>query len=625
MANNCVERVFKLCICTAKIMAVAVFANLVIGCSSAIQSHQAGDAEAVATLKTATREDQEALQLFEDIFQQWVARSPIFQAWLGIKTDQDKWDDLSDSFAQESHQLDIDNLARLNKLEPEALSADVKLSLRLLQAQLQDSIDSFQWRYHNYPVNQMFGSHTEVVSVLMNFHKIDSEDDALDYIARLNALPDLFEQLVQGLQNRAAIGVIPPQFVFPHVISASENIIAGAPFSAGEPSPIYADFTTKLAASDLDPQLKQTLSTQAEVAFAESFKPAYDNLITYLKQLQTRADTRDGAWKFPQGNNFYNFALQSTTTTDLTADEIHQLGLQEVARIKDEMKGIMTQVNFDGSLADFYSYIGTDDQFYLPATAAGRNEYLQRVEAVFAEMQQRLPELFITLPSSKLLVKAVEPYREKTSGMAFYLPPPSDGSRPGIFYANLYDMASMPVWEMQALAYHEGIPGHHLQLSVAAELKAMPTFRKHARYTAYTEGWGLYAEALPKSLGLYTDPYADFGRLSLEMWRACRLVVDTGIHAKQWTREQAIDYLSENTAASEERIRKAIERYIVMPSQATAYKIGMLKFQELRDKAQRALGDKFDIRAYHERVLSLGAVPLDVLEEQVDLWVGSYH
>ena len=309
------------------------------------------------------------------------------------------------------------------------------------------------------------------------------------------------------------------------------------------------------------------------------------------------------------------------TTTDMTADEIHELGLAEVARIHDEMRAIMQQVEYDGTLQDFFEFTRTDEQFFKPNTDEGKAEYLAEATAMIDTMREALPTVFNTFPKAEMEVKAVEPFRERAAGKAFYQRPAPDGSRPGVYYANLYRMQDMPLYQMEALAYHEGIPGHHMQLAISQELTGIPKFRKYGSVTAYTEGWGLYSEFLPKEMGFYEDPYSDFGRLAMELWRAARLVVDTGLHAKQWTREEAIDYLLTNTPNPEGDARKAIERYIVMPAQATAYKIGMNKIIDLREDARTRLGDSFDIRDFHDVVLKDGPVPLQILEENVENWI----
>ncbi|MBB3061818.1 DUF885 domain-containing protein [Microbulbifer rhizosphaerae] len=618
------------------LIAAAISVLVMTGCDrgressateQAIDTTTVEKAENTATDSKATQPNAEAIartnQMFEDFFQEHLDRSPEFKTFLGIKEDYGKWDDLSPKFEAETNDINKRQLAELNKLDPAELDDATRLSLSLLKRNLEMDIEGYKWRLYNYPVNQMFGTHSEVPSLLINQHRIDNANDANAYIARLNNLPKHFEQLIANLKERAKAGIIAPKFVFPYVINDSRNLITGAPFEEGKDSTLFADFKGKVDALDIPDEQKTALIEQARKALLGSAKPAYENLIDYMGELQQQATTDDGAWKFPNGDDFYAFALKRTTTTDLSADEIHQIGLKEVERIHDEMRGIMKKVGFEGSLQDFFEFMRTDEQFYYPNTEEGKQRYLKEATELIETMKGRLDELFITKPKADLVVKAVEPFREQSAGKAFYQRPAPDGSRPGIYYANLYNMKDMPTYQMEALAYHEGIPGHHMQLSIAQELEGIPKFRKFGGYTAYIEGWGLYSEMVPKEMGFYKDPYSDFGRLAMELWRACRLVVDTGIHSKKWSREQAIGWLGENSPNPQGDVVKAIERYIVMPSQATAYKIGMLKIVELREKAKNELGDQFDIRAFHDTVLANGAVPLDVLEELVDEWVAA--
>ena len=599
---------------------LAIGLALVTGCSPQQQS-------APGVLQTTAvpqqSESDKANALFEQIFMAKVQRSPILQTRLGIKDDYDKWQDLTDEHYQAGLELSAQHRLLLQAIDASKLDDNTRISYQLMQQELQQELDDAKWRLYSYPVNQMQGAHSQVPSLLINQHRISSESDAKAYIARLNGVPKLFSQLQQQLQARADVGIIAPAFVFPHVISASENVIKGAPFDAGEPGTLLADFTRKVARLDLSDNSKKLLIDEATVALLTSVKPAYRNLISYLKSLQQQADTIDGVWRFKDGDAFYQNALKRTTTTDLTAEQIHQLGLDEVSRIHSEMRAIMQQTGFGGDLKAFFNFMQNDPQFYYPETAEGKAAYLADATAIIDTMRQRLDELFLVKPKADMIVKAVEPFREKSAGKAFYQQPSMDGSRPGIYYANLYRMSDMPKYEQEALAYHEGIPGHHMQLAIAQELTTLPKFRRFGGYTAYIEGWGLYTELLPKEIGLYQDPYSDFGRLAMELWRACRLVVDTGIHAKQWSREQAIQYLLDNTPNTPTAIEKAIERYIVLPSQATAYKIGMIKIIELRAKAKTALGDKFDIRVFHDVVLKNGAVPLNVLEQLVDEYIAA--
>ena len=601
------------------LLPLAVSLALMSACSPAPES----TSSAPAVEQIAQTESEKANALFEQIFMAEVKRSPVMQTRLGIKDDYDKWQDLSDAHYEAGLELTRQHLAQLQSINVDALDDATRVSYLLMQRNLEQDLVDAKWRLYSYPVNQMYGVHSMVPSLLINQHVIDNEQDAKAYIARLNAVPTLFSQLQYQLQQRAEAGIIVPKFVFPLVISASENVIKGAPFDTGEDSTLLADFRKKIDKLALTEPAKNLLLDEAKVALLTSVKPAYSTLINYLHKLEKKAGTDDGVWRFKDGEAFYNNALKRTTTTDFTAEQIHQLGLEDVARIHNEMRAIMQQTGFNGDLKAFFQFMQTDEQFYYPETPEGKAAYLKDATAVIDDMRARLDSLFLVKPKADMIVKAVEPFREKSAGKAFYQSPSMDGSRPGIYYANLYRMSDMPKYELEALAYHEGIPGHHMQLAIAQELDNMPKFRRFGGYTAYNEGWGLYTELLPKEIGLYQNPYSDFGRLAMELWRACRLVVDTGIHAKKWTREQAIQYLLDNTPNTRTAIEKAIERYIVMPSQATAYKIGMMKILQLREKAKTALGDNFDIRQFHSTVLKNGAVPLDVLEQLVDEYIAA--
>lgn len=616
----------------AKLAAAISMALALSACSDAANNDAAQTQTTTAQEQTQQQsysaeviaaESEKANQLFEDIFMANVMRSPMFQTRLGLEENQDKWDDLSQAHAEEGLALAKEHLAQVEAIDPAKLNEQTRLSWQLMKQELEEEIADFKWRHHNYPVNQMFGLHSSVAALLINQHRIQDVQDAEDYIARLNGLPQLFEQLGENLKLRAEKGIMAPKFVYPYVISDSKNIITGAPFDDGEASALWADFTGKIDNLDIDDSQMATLISDAESAMLTSVKPAYENLIAVVEELEKQATTKDGAWKLPDGEAFYNNRLQRITTTDLTANEIHEIGLSEVARIHDEMREIMNKVGFDGTLQEFFVHMRNNQDFIYPDTAEGRAQYLEEAKAIIDGMRERLDELFITKPKADMIVKAVEPFREKSAGKAFYQQPSMDGTRPGTYYANLYDMASMPTYQMEALAYHEGIPGHHMQIAIQQELENVPSFRKFGRVTAYSEGWGLYTEKLPKEIGFYQDPYSDFGRLAMELWRACRLVVDTGIHAKKWTREEGIEYYVTNTPNARADAVKMVERHIVMPGQATAYKIGMNKILELREKAKEALGEKFDIREFHDVILANGPVPLNILEQFVDEYIQS--
>ena len=564
---------------------------------------------------------QAANELFDAIFMEGVNRNPVRQTYLGIKIDYDKWQDLSEQNSAKELAFAKEALQRIQVIDVNNLDKQTKLSYKLLSQKLEQQIADYSWRHHNYPVNQMFGIHSQIPALLINQHSIKNTKEAYDYIARVKNSKLLLEQLIEQLRIREEKGIIAPKFVFGHVIRDAKNLIVGAPFDSNADSTLYADFKQKIAKLDLSDNEKQALTQALNQALTNEFKTGYQQLVSYLTELETKADNTDGAWKLPQGDAFYNNALKRTTTTDLSADEIHQIGLDEVKRIHNEMRIIMKKVAFKGTLNEFFQFMRHDPQFYYAGDDAGRERYLTEATEIINTMKGELDQLFITKPKADLKVKKVEAFREKSAGKAFYQQPAPDGSRPGIYYANLYDMAAMPSYQMEALAYHEGIPGHHMQIALKQELEGIPKFRKFGGYTAYSEGWGLYSEMIPKEIGFYQDPYSDFGRLAMELWRACRLVVDTGIHNKKWDRAQGIKYYVNNTPNAESDAIKMVERHVVMPSQATAYKIGMLKIVQLRAKAKEQLGDKFDIRQFHDVVLTNGAVPLNVLEDMVNDYI----
>ncbi|MEQ3696316.1 MAG: DUF885 domain-containing protein [Pseudomonadales bacterium] len=603
----------------------AVIAAALVGCGNdaTVQQTNSASADQAQATETINTPDAAFLQLVDDQFMAMVALSPEFQTSLGIKDNYGKWDEISEEADARAMALTQSNLQQLEALDPSLLNEQNQLSLRMAIAQLTQQIERDRWRNHGYPVNQMYGVHSKVPSFLINQHRVTSVSDAEAYIERLNGVPTLFEQLETDMKTRQDMGVMPPAFVYPMVLQDSRNIIVGAPFDDGEASTLLADFTGKVNALDIEDDQKAALIADATTALTEQVGPAYEQLISVLEAQAAEATTDDGAWKLPDGDEYYASQLQLMTTTDLTADEIHNIGVADVARIHGEMRDIMAQVGFEGDLQEFFEFMRTDPQFYYPTTPEGKQRYLDEATALIDIMRAQLDDYFGIQPKAALEVKAVEAFREQSAGKAFYSRPAPDGSRPGVYYANLYDMNSMPTYQMEALAYHEGVPGHHMQLAIAQELDELPKFRRFGGYTAYIEGWGLYSELLPKEMGYYQDPYSDFGRLAMELWRACRLVVDTGMHEKRWTREEAIEYLQVNTPNPDGDIVKAIERYIVMPGQATAYKIGMIKIVELREAAKASLGDKFDIRGFHDTVLGSGAVPLDILEENVDAWVAS--
>lgn len=601
-------------------------AFLIGGCNSGTKTDVTGQVKEALTEAPSADINAELDAWFEKKFMEAVKRSPSSLAALGIKERMDEWDDPSRAAELEELDYTRQNLAELRqKFDFDKLDENSQLSYRLFERSAEQDIAGDRFYQHRYPFNQMFGVQSGIPTFMLNRHKIDNAEDAENYIKRLDGIKTYLATIVERSNAAADAGIMPPKFVYAIVIENASNVLKGLPFeeNSNEMNLLLNDFKTKVEKLDLDDAVREKLYTGATTALLTSVGPAYRDMIAALRVQESKATTDDGVWKLPDADAFYAHRLKTITSTDMTADEIHDLGLREMDRIHDEMRGIMKTVGFEGSLQDFFEFIRTDEQFVYPNTEDGKARYLKEATAWIDQMRDALPTVFNTFPKAKLEVRAVEAFREQAAGKAFYSRPAPDGSRPGIYYANLYNMTDMPIYQMEALAYHEGIPGHHMQLSISQELEGIPKFRKYGSMTAYTEGWGLYSEFLPKEMGFYKDPYSDFGRLAMEIWRAARLVVDTGLHDKKWTREKAIDYLVENTPNPKGDAIKAIERYIVMPGQATAYKIGMIKIIDLREEAKSKLGDKFDLAEYHDVVLASGPVPLNILEERVDAWVAS--
>ena len=609
------------------IWAIGVASLALGGCATA-DGYGGNDAMPVAVAEpvapeTASPVNASAIAAAEDIgtlFEAYDAASlelsPIGKAYRGIRDeDYGEWGDFSDAAERQSFELLQFTAEQMRgKFDQGDLSPQDALSYRLFEAVEDRRASLFPYRNYGYIFDQMNGAQSQLPAFLINIHRVTNESDARDYISRINGLGPGVNELVSQSRERAGNGVMPPDWVYPYVISDVENLL-----SAGLDNAILEDFEEKVGALELDDAAKAALVAQSVAAWESSARPAYEGLLAEMRRQQAIAPTDDGIWRFADGADYYKALLANYTTTDLSADEIHAIGLREVDRIHGEMRSIMEQVGFEGSLQDFFQYTRNDDRFFY----TDRETYLADAQAAIDKVEAVMPEWFGTLPTDPLTIKPVEAFREKSAGKAFYQRPAPDGSRPGTYYVNLYNLRDMSKNELEALAYHEGLPGHHLQLSIQTQLGDVPPFRRFGGVTAYSEGWGLYSEELGKDMGFYTDPYSDFGRLGMELWRACRLVVDTGLHHKRWTREEAIAYLTENTPNPDGDIRKAIERYIVYPGQATAYMIGKLKIMELRSRARASLGEDFDIRGFHDVILTSGPVPLSIMEENVDAWVAS--
>ena len=490
-----------------------------------------------AAAPVAAGADAQAKAFFERTFDERIAASPEFAAQLGQRLRYGEWTPLTEAERQASLERTRRHLAGLERdIDRTALSPQGKLSYDIFATGAKRTIAGAEWRYHGYIFDQMNGLQSRIPAFLINTHRVETVADAEAYVSRLDGVAERVEQAIAMATESERRGILPPKFVFPYVVSDARNVITGAPFGGATgavagaapgttaDSPIWADFKAKVGALQTDDATRARLLADGEAALRGSVEPAYRRIIAYAESAERRAGTDDGVWRLPDGARYYDHLLAGYTTTSMTAEQIHAVGLAEVARIEGEMRAIMQQVGFKGSLTEFFEAVRKDPRFYYPDTPEGKAAYLAEATRVIDDMRARLPQLFRTLPKAPMIVKAVEPFRERSAGKAFYQSPSADGKRPGIYYANLYRMADMPKYELPALAYHEGIPGHHMQLAIAGELEELPRFRRFGGFTAYSEGWGLYTERLPKELGLYADPYEDFGRLTMEMTRAVRLL-----------------------------------------------------------------------------------------------------
>ena len=580
----------------------------------------------------ADRAERESARLNEWLdarYEEQLDFSPLTKTRLGRKDDYDRIDDLSEAGAEARLAWLRASVVELERdFDREVLTPEAQTSYDLWRYGLERSEAAWPFRRRGYVFHQMQGPHTFLPQALINFHRVDDEADMVAYVTRLGEVGRALRQALEAAQAAAQEGVHAPRFAYDAVMQQSRAVITGAPFGGTGDSPLYADVDAKLAglvgAGKIDGARADALRAAAAAALTDRVKPAYEELIAWAGADRASSDEiATGVWKLPDGPAYYDERLAASTTTAMTADAIHDLGLAEVDRIHAEMVEITRQVGFEGTLREFFASLRNNPRFLFPNTDEGREGYLQTSRDYYGVIQTRLPQYFGLLPKAGLVVKRVEAFREQPGAAQHYQPGTPDGSRPGTYYVHLIDMNAMPKVELESVAYHEGIPGHHMQISIAQELTGVPMFRTQTGYTAYTEGWGLYAERLAKEMGAYQDPYSDFGRLGAEIWRAIRLVVDTGLHSKGWTEQQAVDYFLANGPTSEGQVRAEIRRYIVTPGQATAYKVGMLKILGLRERARTELGDRFDIRGFHDTVLGGGALPLAILERRVDGWIAA--
>lgn len=539
---------------------------------------------------------------------------------VGITSHNAKLDDASLAKEDELFGKLKDIHKTLNSYENDDLSEEDLLSKEIALYLLNTVKDAEQFRYHSYPVNQLFGIQNEYPSFMEAQHQINSTDDVENYLSRLKLIKVKFTQALEGLKLREKKGIIPPLFVIERVLEEM-NAFVDKPI---EENILYTSLAKKMADNEsIDDSKQADLLAEAKINIAQYVQPAYTLLINYFTNLQSKATTDDGFWRLPNGEEAYASSLAFFTTTNYTPQYIHDLGLKEVERIQTEIMTILAEQNYDVSqgFSATIETLAAQENFYYEDSDAGRAQILIDYQKILDEISVGLDSAFRIRPKAGMEVVRIPAFKEKTSPGAYYQQPAIDGSRPGKFFANLYDIKATPKYSMRTLAYHEGIPGHHFQIAVAMELEGLPLFRMFSPFTAYTEGWALYTEYLAWEMGFQDDPFDNVGRLQAELFRAVRLVVDTGIHYKKWTREEAIDYMKVNTGMAQSDVTSEIERYIVMPGQATSYKVGMMKILELREKSKLALGDKFDLRDFHDVMLKNGAVPLNILERFIDAYI----
>lgn len=562
---------------------------------------------------------------FERAFLQYGLNSPQALTSIGVfdslpfRFYQDELDEVSVERQLETQEWAGDNLATLRSYDREDLSGQKALSYDIFEWFLAQQVDGRRWMWHNFPVNQMFGIHINLPDFMLNIHPVRNEQDVDDYLTRLEQFPEAFGGTVEILEKREAEGVIPPRFAVEKALSDMRDFRA----RPAADNPLYTEFLASVDELDEFPaDRRDRLPGELNAVIKDSVYPAYDTLIAYYEALLPKADSNDGVWRLPDGDEYYAWQLRGQTTTDYTPAEIHDIGLSEVDRIQAEMDAVLCDEGYcEGTVGERMDALNAEKRFLFADSDAGREAILAEFRTIIEEIEAGISEMFDVLPEADVEVRRVPEYRQEGSAGAYYSRPAMDGSRPGVFYANLRNVEEHPRYGLRTLAYHEAVPGHHFQIALQQELTGVPMFRKMLPFTAYTEGWALYAEQLAWEAGFQEDPYDNLGRLQAELFRAVRLVVDTGMHYKRWSRERAIEYMAGNTGMARSDVIAEIERYLVMPGQACAYKVGMMKLLELREKARRELGEAFDIREFHNRILMNGAMPLEVVESVIDRWI----
>lgn len=560
------------------------------------------------------KEESEKLKRLNQLYMDYAFETyPEFGTYVGKPTDNGKWTDLSLEAHKKRDSETILFLETIKSIDVEKLNEEDALNYRLLKNSLEEDVEGQQFPAELMPMDQMSGYHQQLAQVI-SVMSIKDEKDYQDVISRMTKIPEQIDAVINLMQEGIKQKITPPSTTLVAIPDQISGLIAG-------------NDTTSVFLKNIDdyintlPKEKRKAYREASLeVLKESVEPALLKLRDYMEKTYIPKSRETVALNsLSNGQNWYNYQIKSYTTTTLTYDEIHTIGLSEVKRIRTEMDSLIKATGFTGSFQEFAQFLRTDPQFYFNS----EEELLDAYRVIAKKIDPELPRFFGKLPRLPYGILPVPEYDEKTQTTAYYMRGSAESGRPGYFYANTYDLKSRPKWEMEALTIHEAVPGHHLQIALSQELENVPEFRKYNSYTAFIEGWGLYSESLGQEMGFYKDPYSKFGQLTYEMWRAIRLVVDTGIHGMGWSRQQAIDYFKENAAKTEHDITVEVDRYIAWPGQALAYKIGELKIKELRAKAEKSLGNKFDIRKFHDAVLESGALPLEVLEVKIDEWIAA--
>jgi uncharacterized protein (DUF885 family) len=549
-------------------------------------------------------------QLFDEEWEWTMRESPTFASSLGDRRYNDRWRDESLEAHEARHRHRLETLKRLGAIDRARLPAPDQLNYDLFRKTLETDIEGHKFGFYLLPVNQRGGVQSaDELAELLRFQTVKDYDD---WLARLRALPRLVEQTTALMREGMRARKLWPREVLKRVPAQLDKQVVARP----EDSPFYAPF--REFHKDIPAPERERLAREAREAVSGQVVPAFRGFRDFFNNEYLPASFGQvGVWQWPDGEQAYAFLARRYTTTGMTPQQIHEKGLAEVARLRAEMQKVMTQVGFRGTHKEFFKKLRTDEDFYYKKPS----ELLEAYRAISKRIDPHLVKVFKTIPRMPYGVVPIPDKLAPDTTTAYYNQPAADGSRPGLYYVNLYKPETRPKYEMMALSLHEAVPGHHLQIARAMELGEIPKFRRYGGYTAFVEGWGLYAESLGEDMGLYDDPYSKFGQLTYEMWRAVRLVVDTGMHHMKWDRQRAIDYFLDNAAKTEQDIVNEIDRYITMPGQALAYKIGELKLKELRARASASLGPAFDVREFHDVVLGSGALPLDVLERNVDEWI----